>query len=423
MIITIIAFVIVFGVLVTVHEFGHYYVAKRSGILVREFSIGMGPKLFAYRKNGTTYTIRILPLGGYVRMAGLDDEDALQKGMTALLTTDDDEVVRTIDLRRDHPSLTGLPLEVTDWDLQDKLWIEGYETGAGEEVHRFKVARDATVVEPDGTPVQVAPRDVQYQSVSVWKRMLTNVAGPFNNVLLAIAAFMLVAFLRGGAPQVTNAVGRVEPHSVAQKAGLRANDQILRVAGHKTTNWTELTRAIEQRGGQKTTFTVQRNHRVWRVTLTPKVVKQNGKRLGQIGIMGKVVLNHHFFAMVGYGFTQTWMMTKALFGALCTMITHGFHLNDLGGPVAMFSYTEHAAKQGLISIVSLTAFLSINLAIINLLPIPALDGGKILLNLIEAVRRKPISQKVEETLTLIGFGFLMVLMFLVTWNDLRRYFF
>lgn len=423
MIITIIAFVIVFGVLVTVHEFGHYYVAKRSGILVREFSIGMGPKLFAYRKNGTTYTIRILPLGGYVRMAGLDDEDALQNGMAALLTTDDDEVVRTIDLRRDHPSLTGLPLEVTDWDLQDKLWIEGYETGAGEEVHRFKVARDATVVEPDGTPVQVAPRDVQYQSVSVWKRMLTNVAGPFNNVLLAIAAFMLVAFLRGGAPQVTNAVGRVEPHSVAQKAGLRANDQILRVAGHKTTNWTELTRAIEQRGGQKTTFTVQRNHRVWRVTLTPKVVKQNGKRLGQIGIMGKVVLNHHFFAMVGYGFTQTWMMTKALFGALCTMITHGFHLNDLGGPVAMFSYTEHAAKQGLISIVSLTAFLSINLAIINLLPIPALDGGKILLNLIEAVRRKPISQKVEETLTLIGFGFLMVLMFLVTWNDLRRYFF
>lgn len=125
MIITIIAFVIVFGVLVTVHEFGHYYVAKRSGILVREFSIGMGPKLFAYRKNGTTYTIRILPLGGYVRMAGLDDEDALQNGMAALLTTDDDEVVRTIDLRRDHPSLTGLPLEVTDWDLQDKLWIEG----------------------------------------------------------------------------------------------------------------------------------------------------------------------------------------------------------------------------------------------------------------------------------------------------------
>ena len=423
MIITIIAFVIVFGVLVTVHEFGHYYVAKRSGILVREFSIGMGPKLFAYRKNGTTYTIRILPLGGYVRMAGLDDEDALQKGMAALLTTDDDEVVQTIDLRRDHPSLTGLPLEVTDWDLQDKLWIEGYETGAGEEVHRFKVARDATVVEPDGTPVQVAPRDVQYQSVSVWKRMLTNVAGPFNNVLLAIAAFMLVAFLHGGAPQVTNAVGRVEPHSVAQKAGLRANDQIFRVAGHQTTNWTELTRAIEQRGGQKTTFTVRRDHRVRQVTLTPKVVKQNGKRLGQIGIMGKVVLNHHFFAMVGYGFTQTWTMTKALFGALGTMITHGFHLNDLGGPVAMFSYTEHAAKQGLISIVSLTAFLSINLAIINLLPIPALDGGKILLNLIEAVRRKPISQKVEETLTLIGFGFLMVLMFLVTWNDLRRYFF
>ena len=112
------------------------------------------------------------------------------------------------------------------------------------------------------------------------------------------------------------------------------------------------------------------------MTLTPKVVKQNGKRLGQIGIMGMVVLNHHFFAMVGYGFTQTWTMTKALFGALGTMITHGFHLNDLGGPVAMFSYTEHAAKQGLISIVSLTAFLSINLAIINLLPIPALDGEK-----------------------------------------------
>ncbi len=121
MITTIITFIIVFGILVFVHEFGHYYFAKRAGILVREFAIGMGPKLFAYRKNGTTYTWRILPLGGYVSMAGLeDDTEELKKGMPVSLITDENGVVQKINTSKKLTLVEGIPLELTDWDFGSK---------------------------------------------------------------------------------------------------------------------------------------------------------------------------------------------------------------------------------------------------------------------------------------------------------------
>src|SRR5699024_1823552 len=151
MFITIIAFIIVFGIIVTSHEFGHFIVAKKSGILVREFSIGMGPKLFATHKNGTTYTIRILPLGGYVRMAGLeDDEETLQKGMPVNLILDENQVVKKINTSNKVSLLNGLPLEVTNWDLIDELYIEGYENGDETKLRRLEVKPDAMIVETDG---------------------------------------------------------------------------------------------------------------------------------------------------------------------------------------------------------------------------------------------------------------------------------
>lgn len=426
MIVTIIAFVIVFGVLVFVHEFGHFYAAKKSGILVREFSIGMGPKLFAYHKNGTTYTWRLLPLGGYVRMAGLeDDEESLKKGSPVTLLLDKQDQVTKINTSQKKMLKGGLPLIVTDWDLQKKMWIEGYENGDESQVKRFNVKRDAMITEEDGTEIQVAPLDVQYQSVSVPKRIVTNFAGPFNNFILAIIAFGLVAMLQGGVqiPTNSNVIGTVQKDSVAAKAGLKEGDQIVAIDGHQVSNWQDLVSDLSDRGGKQTTLKVKQAKQTREIRLTPKTVKQNGQKTGQIGITEKIKNDHSIGAILAFGFTQTWNIIMLVFSAIGHMITHGFSLNDLGGPVAMYSMTAQAAHHGAITVINLMGLLSVNLGIMNLLPIPALDGGKILLNIIEGIRKKPMDPNKEVVITMIGFAFLMILMVLVTWNDIRRYFF
>ena len=426
MIVTIIAFVIVFGVLVFVHEFGHFYAAKKSGILVREFSIGMGPKLFAYHKNGTTYTWRLLPLGGYVRMAGLEDDDeSLKKGSPVTLLINKQDQVTKINTSQRKMLKGGLPLVVTDWDLQKGMWIEGYENGDESQVKRFNVKRDAMIIEEDGTEIQVAPLDVQYQSVSVPKRIFTNFAGPFNNFVLAIIAFGLVAMLQGGVqiPTNSNVIGMVQKGSVAAKAGLKAGDQIVAINGHQVSNWQDLVNDLGDRGGKKTTLKIKQAKQTKEIQLTPKTVKQNGQKTGQIGITEKIKNDHSVGAILAFGFTQTWNIIMLVFSAIGHMVTHGFSLNDLGGPVAMYSMTAQAAHHGAITVINLMGLLSVNLGIMNLLPIPALDGGKILLNIIEGIRKKPMDPNKEVVITMIGFAFLMILMILVTWNDIRRYFF
>ncbi|MCP0886032.1 RIP metalloprotease RseP [Ligilactobacillus sp. WILCCON 0076] len=423
MVVTIIAFIIVFGTIVFVHEFGHYFFAKRAGILVREFSIGMGPKIFAYRKNETTYTIRILPLGGYVRMAGLEEDDEdLQKGMPASLILDDAGIVKKINVSKKVTLLSGVPIELVDWDLTDDLWISGYENGNEEELKKYVVDHDALIIEKDGTEVQIAPKDVQFQSASVLNRILTNFAGPLNNFLLAIVAFTLVAVMQGGVQTTTNYVASVENNSVAQKAGIRKNDQIIKINKTKTSSWTTLATAISNQAGKKTVLIIKRADKEKKITLTPETKKENGQKVGYIGISSRVNTNKSLLAIISYGVKQTGSVITQIFAVLGSMFTKGFSLNDLGGPVAMYSYTSEAAHYGVISVISLLALLSVNLGIVNLLPIPALDGGKLLLNIVEVIRGKPIDPNKEMIITLIGFAFMLVLMVLVTWNDISRYF-
>jgi regulator of sigma E protease len=143
--------------------------------------------------------------------------------------------------------------------------------------------------------------------------------------------------------------------------------------------------------------------------------------VGQIGVTEQ--LNTSFTARISYGWTQFATIVSLIFGVLGHMITHGFNLNDFGGPVAIYAGTSQATTLGVTGVFNFLAVLSINLGIVNLLPIPALDGGKLLLNILEAIRRKPIPEKAEGIVTLIGFGLLMLLMILVTWNDIQRYFF
>ena len=422
MIVTIITFILVFGILVLVHEYGHYYFAKRAGILVREFSIGMGPKIWWTRKNGTTYTVRLLPVGGYVRLAGSDDEDEdeLRPGTPVTLQLNQDGQVVTINASSKATLFQGIPMQLVASDLVDGLWVKGYVNGDESELKTYPVNHDATVVEHDGTVVQIAPRDVQFRSASLPARMITNFAGPMNNFILSLLVFIILGFTLTGVPTNSNQIGKVNAGSVAAKAGLVAGDRITKVNSTKVANWAELATNLSSKPNQQVKLTYTHKGETKTTTVRPQAVKQGKETIGQIGILEQQ--EKGIRARLMFGWQQFIQAGTLIFAVLGHMFTHGFSLNDLGGPVAIYAGTSQATALGVNGVLNFLALLSINLGIVNLLPIPALDGGKLLLNIIEAVIRRPIPEKAEGIVTMLGFMILLVLMILVTWNDIQRYF-
>lgn len=422
MIVTIITFILVFGILVLVHEYGHYYFAKRAGILVREFSIGMGPKIWWARKNGTTYTVRLLPVGGYVRLAGSDDEDEdeLRPGTPVTLQLNQDDQVVTINASSKATLFQGIPMQLVASDLVDGLWVKGYVNGDESELKTYPVNHDATVVEHDGTVVQIAPRDVHFRSASLPARMMTNFAGPMNNFILSLLVFIILGFTLTGVPTNSNQIGKVNAGSVAAKAGLVAGDRITKVNSTKVANWAELATNLSSKPNQQVKLTYTHKGETKTTTVRPQAVKQGKETVGQIGILEQQ--EKGIRARLLFGWQQFIQAGTLIFAVLGHMFTHGFSLNDLGGPVAIYAGTSQATALGINGVLNFLALLSINLGIVNLLPIPALDGGKLLLNIIEAVIRRPIPEKAEGIVTMLGFMILLVLMILVTWNDIQRYF-
>lgn len=413
MIQTLVTFIIVFGIIVVVHEYGHLFFAKRAGILVREFSIGMGPKIFAHQaKDGTFYSIRILPLGGYVRMAGWgDDTTEIKKGTPASLMIVENQVVK-INLSERVTLENSVPMLVTEYDFEEALFIEGEVFG---EIKRYSVDHDATIIEADGTELRIAPRDVQYQSASVLGKILTNFAGPLNNFILGIIAFIIITFMQGGVPSNTNQIGQVQSGTPAYSAGLQPKDKIQAVNGEKTGNWQEVVQRISANDGSEIKLDIERDGASKILELKPE--KIDGRY--RIGITQTIKTG--FLDKLTGGFTQAANAATLIFKALGNLIAQP-SLDKLGGPVAIYDLSGQAAREGLLSIIALLAMLSINLGIVNLIPIPVLDGGKIVLNIVEALRGKPLSQEKEGILTLVGLVFMVVLMIAVTWNDILRAF-
>ncbi|WP_297078972.1 RIP metalloprotease RseP [uncultured Enterococcus sp.] len=415
-------FLLIFSVVVVVHEFGHFYFAKRAGILVREFAIGMGPKIYSHRgKDGTLYTIRLLPLGGYVRMAGFEEEEELKPGMVVGLVTDKDEHVLKINTSKKVNLTQAIPLEITQYDLLDQLTITGFVNGNEQDEQTFTVSKTATIIEEDGTELRIAPREVQFQSAKLWQRMLTNFAGPMNNFILSFVIFTVLAFAQGGVQDLNSTViSGVGSDTPAQAAGLKAGDKITKINDTTVTDWAELTQAIQAADDQTLTIQYEQADQTKEATVTPKKVEQNGQTLYQIGISAPI--NTSTSAKLIGGVTMSIQSFTRIIKALGSLIQN-FSLDKLGGPVAIFEISSQAATQGWMTVLSVMGLISMNLGIFNLLPIPALDGGKLVLNVIEGVRGKPLSQEKEGIITLIGFGLMMVLMVLVTWNDIQRFFF
>lgn len=414
------AFIFIFGVIVVVHEFGHFYFAKKAGILVREFAIGMGPKIFAHiGKDGTAYTIRILPLGGYVRMAGWgEDKTEIKTGTPASLTLNADGIVTRINLSGKQLDNVSLPMNVTSFDFEEKLEITGLVL---DENKTYKVDHDATIVEEDGTEVRIAPLDVQYQNATVWGKLITNFAGPMNNFILGTFIFIMLIFAQGGvADPTTNAV-RVTDGGPLQAAGLVTGDKILSINGQATDNYTEIAGIISQAATEATTapsFELVVEHEGAEKTITVTAEKVEGSY--RIGV--SPILKTGFFDKIVGGFQQAVGTALIVVTALKNLIAN-FDVKQLGGPVAIYSVSNQAAANGWFSVFNLMAMLSINIGIFNLIPIPALDGGKIVMNILEGIRRKPLKPETESYITLAGVAIMVVLMLVVTWNDIMRVFF
>lgn len=415
----ILTFILVFGIIVVVHEFGHFYFAKKSGILVREFAIGMGPKIFAHiGKDGTAYTIRILPLGGYVRMAGWgDDTTEIKTGTPVSLTLADDGKVKRINLSGKKLGQTALPMQVTQFDFEDKLFIKGLVL---EEEKTFAVDHDATVVEADGTEVRIAPLDVQYQNATIWGKLITNFAGPMNNFILGVVVFWVLIFMQGGVRDVDTNQFHIMPQGALAKVGVPETAQITKIGSHEVSNWESLIQAVETETKDKTAptldVTISEKGSDKQVTVTPE--DSQGRYL--LGVQPGV--KSDFLSMFVGGFTTAADSALRILSALKNLIFQP-DLNKLGGPVAIFKASSDAAKNGIENILYFLAMISINIGIFNLIPIPALDGGKIVLNNLEAIRRKPLKQEIETYVTLAGVVIMVVLMIAVTWNDIMRLFF
>ena len=430
----IIAFILIFFVVVTIHEFGHFIVAKKSGILCQEFAIGMGLKIFHKKIGETNFTIRLLPLGGYVKMPDnvfdFNNDVSmydLKKGMNIRLKLDKEDKVEKIILDESN-DMELLPIHLEDFDLTEKLFIRGF---VGDESEYFEVRKDACVVF-GGMEEQIAPLDRMFSSHSWGKKFWTLFAGPLMNFFLAAVIFIGLAFYTGVPVNNDDAkLGVVADNSPAQTAGLKVGDTITEVNGQSVSTWTGFVEKIKESNGQELTLKVNRDGSIQEVKVTPKEeVTKNKKgeevKTYKVGIGKYQETKKGFVDSIKYGLQETLHYGTLIFTAIInlfvSLFTGGFSLNQLGGPVAIYEMSSSAAKSGLVTTLQWTGILSVNLGLMNLIPIPVLDGGRIIFVIYEAIFKKPINKKAQYYMT-ITFGLLMVaLMLAVTWNDIQRLF-
>lgn len=423
----ILAFIVVFGLLVTVHEFGHMFFAKRAGIMCPEFAIGMGPKIFSYKYNDTQYTVRLLPIGGYVRMASKDMEvNPLNAGMRINIKLNNNDEITHILLDDKHNFQNVEEIEVVESDISEKMYVTGLKLSDNSEV-TYRFSEECYFVE-DSELERIAPLSGRFESKSVWQRFITLFAGPLFNFLLAFVLFTILFIIQGKATDQP-IVGTVVDDTPAAEINLQEGDRINSIDGQTVDSWNHMTQLIQQGEGNSQELVIESDGETRTETLQPIV---DSTELPDGTVQERLIIGVGAYFETGiiqpiwWGIQQTVSSMSLIFELVVNMIgtifAGTFSFDMLNGPVGIYKVTETVASQGILVLMNFTALLSVNLGIMNLLPIPALDGGRILFVLYEGIFRKPLNRKVELNIQLAGVLFVLVIMVLVTWNDIKTFF-
>lgn len=346
--IDLILFILILGSIVFVHEFGHFMMAKLTGVYVYEFAIGMGPKLWSKKGKETEYTLRAIPIGGFCMMAGEDLEDD--------------------DLKK-------------------------------------------------------VPKNKRLQSKKPWQRFLIMFFGAGNNFIFAILLLFAIGLIWGGSsmePVVTS----VLKNSAAANSGIEAGDRILEINGHSisTTDDISLYLAVADPEEASDIKVEKENDSVKTYSVQPKKKKVDGQITYQYGIGMQQEVEHGFLAAIQFTYKKTISIFKQMGVTVGYLFTGGISISQLSGPVGIFSIVGDQSSAGIMNIIYLVAFLSINVGFINLLPIPAFDGGHILFIIIEKIKGSPVNPETENKIHTIGLFLLMLLMVVITFNDILRLF-
>ena len=410
----ILSFIFVIGTGIMIHEMGHFFAARFFGVMRHEFSIGMGPKIWKRRRGETLFTLRAIPIGGAVTLATSENERGiLRVGTEVGIRLNARGYVERIYFNpvREAGVIIG---KVTAVDLYHQLTL----TLDG--VRMYSVERNAMYEDLKANITQyIAPYERCLDSKSKFARLLTMSAGAMMNFILAFA-FVLVAGLIQGEPFATNELAVVEVGMAAHQAGLVVGDQIIEYNGFVISTGEELITAIRSTT-ETTSVTFIRAGDTHQISLTPSVVETNEGRISQIGILTNTTYSFSLryavdFAMnqLKNGFSLILRSVEMLF------VTHEAGVQDLSGPVGVAMMASQVAAQGILPLFILASVINVNLGVMNLLPLPALDGGRIAFILMEMVMGRPVNQKFETITHTIGFFLLMGLFIFIFFNDVYR---
>ncbi|TDY50511.1 site-2 protease [Alicyclobacillus sacchari] len=408
-----IAIVLVFAVCITLHEFGHFYVAKKCGVAVPVFAIGFGPKLCKFKRGGTEYSVRLFPLGGFVQMAGEAPQEAwFPVGQPVAFRVNElGEIVALGDVKDLPDAEVGT---VRRADLTDALEMT-IQMAQG--VRTYPVRPYARVMLNARSSVPIVEKHEQVVGKPLWQRAAIILAGPVMNLLLAGFLFSAVNTYTG---VPTTTIGTVESHMPAQMAGLRVGDRIAQVDNQTIRSWGELVEVVGRngyRGGQPQPLHVVavRNGVAQDVTLTPKLV--NG--MPMIGIDAQV--SHNPVHTVPAGFSALGRdIALTVHGYVGLFVHHQFQ--TLSGPVGIAHVITQQLRFGFWNVVAVAGALSLGLGLFNLLPIPALDGGRLLFMVIELVRGRRVDPEKEGFVHFVGFALVMLFAVVITYRDVTHLF-
>ena len=422
------AFIFVLGVLVFVHELGHFLAARRIGVRVLTFSLGFGPKLLIFKRGDTEYCVSAIPLGGYVKMAGENPDDAR--------TGASDEFLSKTKWERFQVLIMGPVM-----NLALAIIVMALVLYQGAELPAF-TEQPAVVgtVEADSPAAAagIRPGDrivsVDGRDIANWER-LTMAIGTRANRQVSIV------FLRDGKAiekQLTpKAIDKFETGSIgvgpqirpqiaavsegpAQEAGLRQNDVILSAAGERGVSRDRVIEIIRANEGKPLQVEVERDGKVQIVTVTPRPIDDAVRIGAQIRTAETVTVQPGIIEAFKLSLERNWEWTVLIFETLAGLFTRDTSVKQLMGPVGIAGLSGEAAEAGLIPLFTLMALISLNLGIMNLMPIPVLDGGHIAILAVEGLSRRDFSIRVKEKMLLAGFVLLITLMVTVIYNDLTR---